>query len=57
VVDNRTGKRYEIAISDHGTIKATDLKQISAGGDGVGLRTYDNGCAAAGWQVSIALSA
>lgn len=44
VVDNRTGKRYEIAISEHGTIKATDLKQIKAGGDGVGLRTFDNGC-------------
>lgn len=44
VVDNRTGKRYEIPISEHGTIKATDLKQIKAGGDGVGLRTFDNGC-------------
>lgn len=43
VIDNRTGRRYEIAVSDHGTIKATDLKQITAGGDGVGLRTYDNG--------------
>ena len=43
VVDNRTGKRYEISIDDHGTIKATDLKQVTAGGDGVGLRTYDNG--------------
>jgi citrate synthase len=43
VVDNRTGRHYEVAISDHGTIKATDLKKITAGGDGVGLRTYDNG--------------
>ncbi|PSC76850.1 citrate synthase [Micractinium conductrix] len=43
VVDNRTGKSYQVAISDHGTIKAADLKQIVAGGDGVGLRTYDNG--------------
>jgi citrate synthase len=43
VTDNRTGNRYEIKISEHGTIKATDLKQITAGGDGVGLRTYDNG--------------
>jgi len=42
-VDNRTGTRYEIPISDHGTIKGTDLKQITAGGDGAGLRTYDNG--------------
>lgn len=43
VIDNRTGKKYEISVSDHGTIKATDLKQITAGGDGVGLRTFDNG--------------
>lgn len=44
LIDNRTGKRYEVAVSDHGSIKATDLKQVTAGGDGVGLRTYDNGC-------------
>lgn len=43
VVDNRTGKKYEISISEGGTIKATDLKKITAGGDGVGLRTYDPG--------------
>lgn len=43
VLDNRTGKRYEIPISEHGTIKGTELKKITAGGDGVGLRTYDNG--------------
>lgn len=30
------GKRYEIPISEGGTIKATDLKQIKAGGDGQG---------------------
>ncbi len=43
VTDNRTGKKYEIPISDHGTIKGTDLKKITAGGDGVGIRPYDNG--------------
>lgn len=43
ITDSRTGRRYDITIGDHGTIKATDLKQITAGGDGVGLRTYDNG--------------
>lgn len=43
VIDHRTGKKYEIEISDHGTIKGTDLKKITAGGDGVGLRPYDNG--------------
>ncbi|KAK9841538.1 hypothetical protein WJX74_007460 [Apatococcus lobatus] len=43
VVDNRTGKKYEIKISDQGTIAGTELKKITAGGDGVGLRTYDPG--------------
>src|ERR671915_2043090 len=40
VTDNRTGKSYEIPITD-GTIKATDLKQIKAGQDDGGLATYD----------------
>src|SRR3954467_15430986 len=38
--DNRTGREYELPISD-GTIRATDLRQISASdGDG-GLMSYD----------------
>src|SRR3954452_19966552 len=38
--DNRTGREYELPISD-GTIRATDLRQISAeDGDG-GLMSYD----------------
>ncbi|MEU0089439.1 citrate synthase [Kribbella sp. NPDC006257] len=42
VRDNRTGKDYDLAITD-GTIRAADLKQISAAeGDG-GLATYDPG--------------
>ena len=28
VVDNRTGKRYDIPISEGGTVKATDFKQV-----------------------------
>ena len=52
VIDNRTGKRYEVPISDHGTIKATDLKLITAGGDGTGLRTFDNGYGAAGQRLA-----
>lgn len=48
VLDNRTGKKYELKISDQGTIAGTDLKKITAGGDGVGLRTYDPGCAVSG---------
>jgi citrate synthase len=42
VRDNRTGKDYDLAITD-GTIRAADLKQISADdGDG-GLASYDPG--------------
>lgn len=43
VLDNRTGKKYTIEVTDGGTINASALKQITAGGDGVGLRTYDPG--------------
>ncbi|HVD79104.1 MAG TPA: citrate synthase [Propionibacteriaceae bacterium] len=39
--DNRTGREYEIPISD-GTIRAADLKQIAANGQ-PGLATYDPG--------------
>jgi citrate synthase len=40
VTDNRTGKRYELPISE-GTIKAIDLRQIRTGEDDFGLMTYD----------------
>ena len=40
ITDNRTGKTYEVPISE-GTIRATDLKKITTGGDDVGLATYD----------------
>uniref|UniRef100_A0A7S0VEM7 Citrate synthase n=1 Tax=Polytomella parva TaxID=51329 RepID=A0A7S0VEM7_9CHLO len=43
LTDNRTGKKYELEISVGGTINAQSLKQIKAGGDGVGLRAYDPG--------------
>jgi citrate synthase len=40
VIDNRTGREYQLPITD-GTIRATDLHQISAAeGDG-GLMSYD----------------
>lgn len=42
-VDSRTGKKYELPITEHGLLRGTDLKKITAGGDGVGLRVYDNG--------------
>src|SRR6476469_2191018 len=40
ITDNRTGKVYELPISE-GAIRATDLKKISTGGDDPGLCTYD----------------
>ncbi|XP_024528054.1 citrate synthase 3, peroxisomal [Selaginella moellendorffii] len=43
VVDNRTGKKYEFAISDGGTVNATDFKKIKAEGDDNGLKLYDPG--------------
>jgi citrate synthase len=39
--DNRTGKEYEVAITD-GTIRAADLRQIAVEGQ-PGLATYDPG--------------
>jgi citrate synthase len=40
IKDNRTGKSYEIPISD-GTVKAMDLRQIKTSPDDFGLMTYD----------------
>ncbi|NOT06779.1 MAG: citrate synthase [Gemmatimonadales bacterium] len=40
VTDNRTGKTYELPISD-GTIKAIDLRAIKTDADDFGLMTYD----------------
>jgi citrate synthase len=40
VVDRRTGKAYELPIV-HGTIRATDLRQIRTGPDDFGLMSYD----------------
>jgi citrate synthase len=40
VVDNRTGKSYEVPITD-GTVRAMDLRQIKVGEDDFGLMTYD----------------
>ncbi|MCO5607675.1 hypothetical protein L7F22_061873 [Adiantum nelumboides] len=42
VVDNRTGKQYQLPISEGRTIKAADFKQIKAD-DGTGLKLYDPG--------------
>ena len=40
ITDNRTGKSYEVPITE-GAIRATDLKKITTGGDDPGLCTYD----------------
>ncbi len=40
VVDHRTGKSYEIPITD-GTIRAIDLRQIKVGAEDFGLMSYD----------------
>src|SRR5436190_6687968 len=40
IVDNRTGKKYDLPIHD-GTIRAMDLRQIKARPDDFGLMTYD----------------
>ncbi len=40
VVDNRTGKKYEIPIEDN-TIRATELRNIKTHEDDFGLMTYD----------------
>ncbi len=40
ITDNRTGKTYEVPISE-GTIRATDLRQIKSDAEDFGLMTYD----------------
>ncbi|KAK4793187.1 hypothetical protein SAY86_023622 [Trapa natans] len=43
VVDERSGRKYQVAVSEKGTIKATDLKKITTGRDDKGLKLYDPG--------------
>jgi len=40
VIDNRTGRSYELPITD-GTIRARDLRQIKVDEDDFGLMSYD----------------
>ncbi|MBA3271108.1 MAG: citrate synthase, partial [Acidobacteria bacterium] len=40
ITDNRTGKQYDVPITD-GTIRANDLKQIKVDDNDGGLATYD----------------
>lgn len=43
VIDNRTGKKIEVEVSEGGTIKATDFKKLTIGADDKGLKLYDPG--------------
>jgi citrate synthase len=40
VTDNRTGKTYELPVTD-GTVRAMDLRQVKTGEDDFGLMAYD----------------
>ncbi|MBI4518156.1 MAG: citrate synthase [Deltaproteobacteria bacterium] len=40
IIDNRTGKKYTVAIKD-GTVRAADLAQIKNDADSPGLMSYD----------------
>jgi len=42
VIDNRTGKHYEIPV-DNGVIRALDLRQIKVSPDDFGVMSYDPG--------------
>ncbi|XP_039068766.1 citrate synthase 2, peroxisomal-like [Hibiscus syriacus] len=41
VVDERTGKKYQVPVSHEGTVRATDFKKITTGKDHKGLKIYD----------------
>ncbi|KAG6748576.1 hypothetical protein POTOM_048505 [Populus tomentosa] len=43
VIDERTGKKYQIPVSQDGTVKASDFKKISTGKNDKGLKLYDPG--------------
>ncbi|HXF51428.1 MAG TPA: citrate (Si)-synthase, partial [Dehalococcoidia bacterium] len=40
ITDNRTGRTYEIPITD-GTVRAMDFRQIKVSDDDFGLMVYD----------------
>ncbi|XP_058100963.1 citrate synthase, glyoxysomal isoform X1 [Magnolia sinica] len=43
VIDGRTGKKYELQVSEEGTVKAIDFKKIVTGKYDKGLKLYDPG--------------
>ena len=40
ITDNRTGKSYDVPVTD-GTIRAIDLRKIKTSDDDFGLMSYD----------------
>ncbi|KAI3734301.1 hypothetical protein L6452_13767 [Arctium lappa] len=43
IVDERTGKKFRVQVSEEGTVRATDLKKITTGNNDKGLKLYDPG--------------
>ncbi|KAJ8527789.1 hypothetical protein K7X08_015240 [Anisodus acutangulus] len=43
IIDERTGKKYPVQVTEDGTIKATDFKKITTGQNDKGLKLYDPG--------------
>ncbi|CAH8392493.1 unnamed protein product [Eruca vesicaria subsp. sativa] len=43
IVHERTGKKYRVSVSEHGTVRSTDLKKITTGNDDKGIKLYDPG--------------
>ncbi|CAM8884786.1 unnamed protein product [Rhodiola kirilowii] len=43
LVDERTGRRYQVQVSEDGTVKAADFKKITTGKNDKGLKLYDPG--------------
>ncbi|KAL5125805.1 Citrate synthase, glyoxysomal [Glycine soja] len=43
VVDERTGKKYQLHVSKEGTVKASEFKKILTGKNDKGLKLYDPG--------------
>ncbi|XP_055824701.1 citrate synthase, glyoxysomal-like isoform X2 [Solanum dulcamara] len=43
IIDERTGKKYQVPVTEEGTIKATDFKKITTGYNDKGLKLYDPG--------------
>ncbi|MCE3050768.1 Citrate synthase 2, peroxisomal [Datura stramonium] len=43
IIDERTGKKYQVPVTEEGTVKATDIKKITTGYNDKGLKLYDPG--------------